>query len=263
MKKSFTRVIRTVYRVLFEINRELQIIFYPKPEIITRFLPVNKKVVYTIILGDYDNLKEPEIISEGWDYICFTNRDDLRSEIWKIVKVKCPCKLNLKRCSSFFTVFPFNYLNQYELSVLVGGQISIHCDLNEFVRYNFPPDKSIAISVHPARSCIYDEAKKVIELKKDSVRMVGMQMKKYQRMGFPRNFGLVRSGVLIRRHEDIKLIRHCRLWLKEIQKYSQRDQLSFNYILWKHRLIDPEILPAEILKSSFMIHKHNYKQQFN
>jgi hypothetical protein len=145
---------------------------------------------------------------------------------------------------------------------MIGGMISIHCDLNDFVRDYLPPDKSLAISKHPVRDCIYDEANKVKILKKDNMFTIDRQMKKYQENGFPRNFGLIRTGLIIRRHDDKKLARHCRLWLKEIINYSQRDQLSFNYILWKYKLADPSYFPPELLNSSFKINKHNYKQKF-
>ena len=32
-----------------------------------------RKVAYTYIIGNYDSLKEPSVITEGWDYICFTD----------------------------------------------------------------------------------------------------------------------------------------------------------------------------------------------
>jgi hypothetical protein len=263
MKNSFTRFMNTLYRFLFEIKRELQIIFYPKPEIITRFSPLNKKVVYTTILGNYDNLKEPEIVSEGWDYICFTDREDLRSDIWKIVLVKCPCKLSLKRCSAFFALFPFNYLVHYELSIYINGTISIFCDLNDFLEKGLPMGKVMAIMKHPKRGCTYKEAEIVKERKKDSIEVVDYQMNEYKRRRFPVNFGLCYSGIMIRRHNDPKLTRHCRLWLKETLKHSQRDQVSLMYILWKYKLIDPGYISRDVFDSGFRIHKHNYSQQFN
>ena len=36
-----------------------------------------KKVIYTAIFGDYDNLVEPYYIPDGFDFICFT--DNLES----------------------------------------------------------------------------------------------------------------------------------------------------------------------------------------
>ena len=47
-----------------------------------------KKIVYTAIIGNYDNLHEPKIYNEDWEYICFTdNPHILRSKHWKIIDI--------------------------------------------------------------------------------------------------------------------------------------------------------------------------------
>ena len=94
---------------------------------------MNRKVIYTIIFGDYDHLKEPDFVNREFDYLCFTNRLDLVSETWTIVQVDLKKKINLKRAASKFITYPFEYLKDYEISMLIGGQISIHCDIGEFV----------------------------------------------------------------------------------------------------------------------------------
>ena len=43
-----------------------------------------KIAVYTVIMGDYDYLKEPEFVMDNCDYICFTDNPDLKSDIWQI-----------------------------------------------------------------------------------------------------------------------------------------------------------------------------------
>ena len=35
----------------------------------------NNKVVYTAIIGGYDNLIEPSFKPDGWDFVCFTNNN--------------------------------------------------------------------------------------------------------------------------------------------------------------------------------------------
>ena len=45
------------------------------------------KVCYTVLFGDYEELKEPTIISDGWRYVCFTDQP-LKSDVWEIVTVK-------------------------------------------------------------------------------------------------------------------------------------------------------------------------------
>ena len=235
---------------------------YTGPKRVDRIVPANKNVIYTVILGDYDHLKEPEYKAVGWDYICFTDRSDLKSKIWTIVRVKCPPGVNHKRCNGYIKTNPFRYLQEYDLSLLIDGSVSIHCDLNDFIEKSLPTGRSMAILKHPCRDCIYEEGEKVKELKKDFPVIVDKQMQKYRDDGFPEHFGLVWAALIIRRHNDKNLRRHCLLWLKEIIRNSQRDQLSFNYILWKYQLIDPFMLEHDVLGSDFQIHPHNYRQKF-
>ena len=47
---------------------------------------MNKKVIYTAIFGDYDNLHIPEFVPDGFDFICFTD-GNLKSDFWDVKKV--------------------------------------------------------------------------------------------------------------------------------------------------------------------------------
>ena len=223
---------------------------------------INTKVVYTIILGDYDTLKEPEIVNPDFDYICFTDQKDIKSEVWQFKYVKCNKKINLKRNAAKFITIPFKYLKDYKLSVLVGGQTSIHCDIGNFVEKVLPENKSIAIMVHPKRDYVYEEAKVVVELEKDNFVIINKQMQRYRDYGYPEHSGLISSGIMVRRHNDRSMIKHCKLWYKEIKRYSQRDQLSFNFIMWKYRLIEPAYFSPLVRVSDFKIHSHNFLQKF-
>jgi len=54
-------------------------------------LTQNKNCIYTVIIGNYDNLdeltQEKERIND-WDYICFTNNKTLKSNIWRMIYVE-------------------------------------------------------------------------------------------------------------------------------------------------------------------------------
>lgn len=47
-----------------------------------------RKVLYTAIFGNHDKLKEP-VVTNGWEYILFTNNRELKSDIWDIRYVDC------------------------------------------------------------------------------------------------------------------------------------------------------------------------------
>jgi hypothetical protein len=223
----------------------------------------NTKVVYTIIFGGYDTLKTPDIVSPSFDYVCFTDDPELKSEIWQIRIVQKPKRLNYKRFTAEFVTNPFSHLREYKLSVWIGAQISIHCDIEDFVAAVLPENKSLAIMNHPIRNCVYEEAEKVIEFNKDYVHVVQKQMLKYRKLGLPEHGGLVSGGIIVRRHNNKKVRQHCRLWYREIKNHSQRDQLSFNFILWKYKLIEPAYFSPQYREKDFIVHPHNYIQAFS
>jgi hypothetical protein len=59
---------------------------------------------------------------------------------------------------------------------------------------------------HPTRNCIYDEANSVLKFKKDSVKNIDFQISEYKKEGFPKNYGLIESAIIIRKHNESKCI---------------------------------------------------------
>lgn len=49
---------------------------------------MDKLVVYTTIFGDYDDLIEPGKKYKNCDFVCFTDNENLKLDIWKIKVVK-------------------------------------------------------------------------------------------------------------------------------------------------------------------------------
>ena len=47
----------------------------------------SKIAIYTAFTGDYDTLKQPEVIDENCDYICFTDNNELTSDLCKIIPI--------------------------------------------------------------------------------------------------------------------------------------------------------------------------------
>ena len=43
--------------------------------------------VITCLFGYYDTLKEPEEVDPNAEYICFTDRTDIASNVWKLIYV--------------------------------------------------------------------------------------------------------------------------------------------------------------------------------
>ena len=89
-----------------------------------------KKAVYNVITGGYDELHDPKIITPGWDYICFTDNNNLRSEIWDIrVIEKDPNLCDAKNAKKITALF-HKYLPDYDLTLYTVGYAVISCDLD-------------------------------------------------------------------------------------------------------------------------------------
>ena len=106
-------------------------------------------------------------------------------------------------------------------------------DLDEFLLRILTPKHSIYILEHPDRNRIEDEFEPIRILKKDNLSTIMKVKERYKKKNFTDDNGLAESCVIIRKHNDLNCIKTMEEWFDEIKKYSHRDQLSFNYVLWK------------------------------
>jgi hypothetical protein len=180
--------------------------------------------VFTCNFGDKDDLKEPEAITPGVDFICFTNNPDLKSTRWKIEFIDRPENIKLSR---FFKIIP---PSGYDQTLYLDSSFKIKRDLTKLLSTK---TEGIWLFKHPQRNCAYDEAKVVIDKKLDNLCTVSNQIKKYGQEGFPRETGLWRCGIVIRDSRNAKIQELNRLWMEEIKHGSWRDQISFPYVCWK------------------------------
>lgn len=217
-----------------------------------------KKCVYLVIMGDYDILYEPTVITPGWDYICFTNNPKLKSKNWEIRFVEDDEGLGNQKFSRKVWRLNHRYLGEYDLSISIGGQSYPNCDLNAFVSTFLPPDEKIDMVMHDRkiRSSVYHEAAKCIAKKKDDPELIKRQMDFYRKEGLPADTGLISCGIIIQKHHRSNVEEHCEKWWEQIKKWSYRDQLSFNYVLWKYKLVNISRFDRDVLRF-----KGNYFQK--
>lgn len=220
----------------------------------------NKKVIYTCITGDYDSIIEPKIISEGFDYICFTDNNQMKSDVWDIRPLpKETDGLSQVKKQRYVKVNPHLLLKDYDISIWADGNVEIVGDLNEFIKEHDKNDCSVFVPTHPSRKCIYAEERAVVSMKKDKKSNTEAQIKRYEEENYPKNNGLLQSNILLRKHNDEGCIKLMNKWWDEIKNGSHRDQLSFNYASWKTPDVKVTYLDKKISESKwFKWHKtHN------
>lgn len=199
------------------------------------FFPINrkpcKKVIYTAIFGDRDDLK-PIRKQKGFDYYVFTDNPTLKHPVLK-TKINKPVDSDPCRNARFVKINPHLVLPGYEYWIWIDANIAVErIDFDQLLE-RYLKNHDIALHKHPIRQCIYDEASACREKGFDLSEKIDAQITKYRDEGYPADNGLCSTSILFRRNTD-RMIDFNNLWWKELSKYSRRDQLSFNYLAWKH-----------------------------
>lgn len=178
------------------------------------------KAVYSAIIGNYDDLKEPEIVSDGWDYILYTDQD-LKSDVWQIRKIQTDG--DSQRLARRIKILFHEYI-EHEYSFWLDAAFHIKVDLNDFwSRFWNPP---FVVPAHPLRNCIYREIESCIANNRGNRAELERQREDYKQQGIKPVNGIITSGVMMRQRTD-GVINLCNKWHEELSKYSTRDQVAF------------------------------------
>lgn len=198
---------------------------------------VRQIVVYTAISGDYDFLKDPEYITENCDYVCFTDNPKLKSKVWMIKPFpEFALTLDKVRRCRYVKIMPHILFPNYQYSVWVDGSIDIIGNVNELLEKYFLKANHVLVTFkHPLRDCIYVEAETCKKLLKDDIDIIDKQIDRYKKFGLPEHVGLIESNVMLRKHNNQSVIELMEAWWYEVNNFSKRDQLSFNFVAWRYK----------------------------
>lgn len=135
-----------------------------------------------------------------------------------------------KKSSLFYKSLTPEFDN-HEYSIWMDGNTSLKVD-PEYLIEKYLQDCDIACLKHPDRDCIYEEAKTCQMLNLDDTEVIEEQMSRYKENLYPKDHGLSCTTYILRRHTP-EIAYFNRVWWEEICKGSRRDQLSFDYALWR------------------------------
>ena len=216
-----------------------------------------RTVVYTCITGCYDQL--PEIKKEeSFDYICFTNNRYLKSDCWELRYVEEPTADHILQRK--VKILGYRYLQEYDLLIYLDAPVemkmndSIHrlleqeCDLEHYDMISFR---------HHLRDCIYQEINECVFRRKETMENA-LRMEAFLKdQNYPEHNGLTENTVIIRKNiGEINLLMDD--WFYMVEHYSGRDQLSFNYCLWK-RPVRIQILDINVYDNQYFKHAGHKK----
>jgi len=187
------------------------------------------------MFGDVDCLLEPEVVSKNCDFVCFTDNSNIKSSVWQIKKAFVFGNNNIMTARTYKILY-FLMFSNYEYNIWIDGNIHLKKDISCFLGDLANRKDLIFAYPHPVRDCVYEEAETCITLKRDSVEIIRKQVDRYKLLGYPEHNGLLETGVLFRKNLP-ETVRFMKLWWEEVKNYSIRDQLSFNFLIWKYNFL--------------------------
>ena len=187
-------------------------------------------MIYTVLTGGYDALPAP-FRAPGWDYVCFTDDPKLRSPHWD-VRTFDSRGLDAVRASRLPKILAHEFLADYDYSIYCDANQRLWRDPTQMAATAGWPD--FAACRHPYRQCVYAELEACVALKKATLAPCAAQSERYRAAGMPENYGLVESGVLLRRHNSATARAIAAAWWAEYARAeTTRDQVAFPFAHWR------------------------------
>jgi len=206
--------------------------------IFNRFGKKYKYIVYTAVYGELDELQDPKLnVSEDILFVCFTNRKDIFSKVWNIIYQDCD--LDKRMSAKYWKFFGYRYFQKKSKYIIwVDASLKIINSflplLNEIEQNDFK--SSIFTFNHPNRNCVYSEFFWLFITGKENILNLIKTWFFLKKKRYLCGNGLIAGGFIIRKVENYKNIILDSLmkeWWLCVQKYSSRDQLTFNYLIDK------------------------------
>lgn len=227
----------------------------------------NRKVIYTCLVGGYDDLLQPVCIAADFDYICFSNNlHKDRVGVWEIRKIPF-VEGSQSRLSRYPKLLPHEVLPDYEYSVYMDANIQImRPEFYEAVNNSIQSGCLIAQVRHvlPPIDCAYDEIGYAYKLNRVSLWQAWRQSRYLHRQKFPRHYGLFENNLIFRSHLNEKVMRMSEQWWKEYNRYAPRDQFSLMYVYWRNSYMPETLFEEGVCTRNCLwlsYHKHRWERQ--
>ncbi|MBQ1177422.1 MAG: DUF616 domain-containing protein [Paludibacteraceae bacterium] len=194
---------------------------------------MNKTIIYTVITGNYDTIKQPLVLTPGADYFLFTNNPYIiEAGVWKVVHIPSlnigsrSEKENNILLSRRVKMLAHEYLPQgYDVSVYVDADMLLKESLSELLD-TIADNRLMAACRHSYCASVKEEIDDLLDKCMVDALQIENQWQRYVEWGFKDNVGISENGLLIRRHNEPSVIELMELWWEEYQQGCLRDQVS-------------------------------------
>lgn len=194
---------------------------------------MKRYVIYSAVVGGYDNILQPLVLDERFDFVLFSNDiTDAQVGVWQVRPIQYS-NLDSTRICRYVKTHPEELLPEYEVSIWMDSNVQILTSyLYERAVELDGQDILVSSMSHLFHCCIYEEAFALMQMRIERESVVLKWCSYLRKEDYPVNNGLCETNVLFRKHNE-KISAVDAYWWECIEGNSRRDQLSFNYVLWK------------------------------
>ena len=177
-----------------------------------------KVVIYSCLIGNYDNISSFEK-QKGFDYFLFTDQkiENTNWTILPIPKYVEKFKISNVKKQRFIKIHPHIFFKKYDLSLYIDANYVIKGDLKDFLINTLNPIDNIYISHLQFGRTLELSIKSAIRNKLDKLEVLNNTFKRYD-YKILKEQGIVNSGLIIRKHNNIDCVKLMEEWWKEIEK---------------------------------------------
>jgi hypothetical protein len=221
---------------------------------------MNKTLIYTVITGNYDTIKQPLVVEAGVEYVLFTNNPEIKdSGVWRVVQIPTEQwqgrteRENNILLSRKVKILPHKYLpEECELSIYIDADMVIKRPLTELLS-KLQPETLFAACRHSYCKNVQEEIEDLLSKNMVQLEQVQHQWNKYTEWGFRDDLGISENGLLIRRYNDRRVQKLMELWWSEYQQGCLRDQVSLMPCLYRTDFMPYfQFIEMDIRNNNFM-----------
>jgi hypothetical protein len=135
--------------------------------------------------------------------------------------------------------FPHRVLPEADCSIYLDANILVLGDLTPLIGEFLASGADIGLFPHRERSTLAEEfefCRQVGKIPPSDVEKGLAQLRRYRDAGLPPDPTFTENAIIFRRHGNPALADAMELWWSELRSYTQRDQLSLPYVLFKSPL---------------------------
>ncbi len=188
--------------------------------------------VYTCITGDYDNLIEIKSKEKNIDYYCFTNNKSIKSNTWNVIYIEDKSLSNFL-LSRKIKIMGNDIVNKYDIALWMDASVEFKKNINDFINKYMEKDDVFTCFKHGERNNILEEMNACLRFRKENIENINKLKEFYKKENYNYDNGLIEATVFIKRPSDKKVQETMKLWFEMLKNYAKRDQLSFNYAVFK------------------------------